>query len=155
MMLLFIIWSMILSPVHDIHVSVCDIDQKKDRIEVTLKIFFDDLQNSMGLTPGEELPEGYKGSDALIKEFIKKHFTISINGADQSWEYQESMLSGEAVWTTLHLTSYPTDIKEVGVRSSILIDLFSDQANIVNCSVFGTRQTEALNRKKETIVFTK
>ena len=41
---------------HDIHLSVCDITViDNNSLEIKLKIFYDDLQTSMNLKPGEEL----------------------------------------------------------------------------------------------------
>lgn len=60
---------------HDIHLSVCDIKTiEQNQLEIKLKIFYDDLQTSMNLTPGEELPKKYKGADDLINNFVQKTF---------------------------------------------------------------------------------
>lgn len=140
--------------VHDIHLSMCDIESKKDRLEVTLKVFLDDLQVSMGLTPGQELPDDYQGSDELIKTFVDQSFDLQVDGKSTDLRYIESLYDGEAVWITLYADK-PDTISTISVTSSILTSLFSDQVNVVNCDIFGRHQVKMLDTKKVTCTFSR
>ena len=72
---------------HDIHLSICDIKTiENNQLEIKLKIFYDDLQTSMNLTPGEEIPKKYKGADDLINNFVQKNFSIYIDGQKKGLE---------------------------------------------------------------------
>ena len=47
-------------PVHDFHVSVCDIELGKDnQLQIKVKLFHDDLQSALGLKPGSVIPTQY------------------------------------------------------------------------------------------------
>ncbi|MBK8636207.1 MAG: hypothetical protein IPN72_22725 [Saprospiraceae bacterium] len=86
--MLNLLFFMAFTYVHPIHVSVCDVIQKNDKVEFTFKIFFDDLQTSMGLKPGEELPAKYSGSDQLINDFILKNVKVVVNGKVAKLKYK-------------------------------------------------------------------
>ena len=135
---------------HDIHVSVCDIIRKNDnsKIEVSVRVFYDDLLNAVGLNIGEELPEDYTGSDDLIEKFLNKNLNISINGKEVKLEYQESISYPPAVWTTLTI-DIAEPISEIQVNNTILVDLFDDQVNMVNLRFNGKKEVYSLDKKTQ------
>jgi hypothetical protein len=135
---------------HDIHVSVCDIIEKTEhsQLEVSVRIFYDDLLNAVGLQVGEELPEDYTGSDDLIEKFISKHLSISINGDQVPMVYLESVSYPPAVWTTFKI-ELSAPISEIEVNNSILIDLFDDQVNMVNLKYKGKKKVYSLDKKTQ------
>ncbi len=135
---------------HDIHVSVCDIIEKEDeaQLEVSLRIFYDDLLNAVGLKMGEEIPEDYTGSDDLIEKFINKHFSISLNGEKVLLDYQESISYPPAVWTTFTI-EVGDPILEIEVNNTILVDLFDDQVNMVNLRFNGKKKVYSLDKKTQ------
>ena len=135
---------------HDIHVSVCDIVEKSEdsSVEVSLRIFYDDLLNAVGLTIGEELPEDYTGSDDLIERFVNKHLSIQLNGKKVLLNYQESISYPPAVWTTFTI-KVDDPITEIEVNNTILLDLFDDQVNMVNLRFNGKKKVYSLDKKTQ------
>ena len=85
--------------VHDIHISVTEITVNQSSIEVVSKIFLDDLQAAMGLVPGEELPENYKGSNELIQEFVNENLVLKINGKAFPLTLSGTTSALPAVWS--------------------------------------------------------
>jgi hypothetical protein len=118
-------------------------------MEVRLKIFYDDLQLSMGLTPGEELPKKYKGADDLILNFIKKNFIIYINGSKITYEYVKSESSPPAIWSTIRINNLSTKPSQLAIENTILIKEFQDQINIINIDVYNHKETYKLDKKKK------
>ncbi len=129
-------WSINVPLDHDIHISVCDIYQNKndDGLELTFKIFYDDLLKAVGLEMGEELPEKYGSADTLINQYIEDHFKLKINGELVSLKYIESVSSPPAVWTTMSI-NYSEPIRSIYVKNDILTELFDDQRNLVNYQI--------------------
>ncbi len=121
---------------HDIHISVCDINENRgtDGLELTFKIFYDDLLKAVGLEMGEELPEEYGNADTLIHRYIEDHFKLKINGEHVRLQYVESVSSPPAVWTTMSI-SYNEPIRSIYVRNDILTELYDDQRNLVNLRI--------------------
>lgn len=130
---------------HDIHVSVTDIEITDDGdIEIVVKVFLDDLMNSVGLELGAELPDNYTSSDDLINQFLEESFHFILNGERVSYELEDTTHSSPAVWITL--TSHTDEeIETIEIENRILTELFDDQTNMVNISFEGNRYSEMLD----------
>ena len=141
-LLLVILLNIFPAESHDIHLSVTEVMRNGDRIEVVSKIFLDDLQTSMGLIPGEELPEDYAGSDDLIQRFINKSLTISFNQKPIDLVLTKTEAALPAVWATFTTDSIIwEDQNEIAVSNNIMTDLFDDQKNIVKIMIDGSQQS--------------
>lgn len=137
---------------HDIHLSVCDITViDNNSLEIKLKIFYDDLQTSMNLKPGEELPKNYKGADDLINKFIQKNFSVFINEKKVNLIYLKSESATPAIWTTLKIDYVMAEISQIKIQNSIMTSLFDDQVNLVNVDINNHKETYKLDSKKKSI----
>lgn len=139
---------------HDIHLSVCDIKTiERNQLEIKLKIFYDDLQTSMNLTPGEELPKKYKGADDLISNFVQKNFSIYIDGQKKVLEYVKSEAASPAVWTTMRLKNEVRFNSKIKIQNSIMTTLYDDQVNIVNVDILEHKESYKMDSKNKVIEF--
>ncbi|MEE9373170.1 MAG: DUF6702 family protein [Saprospiraceae bacterium] len=121
---------------HEIHLSVTEIHRSGDAIEVVSKVFLDDLQNAMGLVPGEELPDNYKGADDLIQRFIDKNLFITLNGQIIRLKLTDTEAALPAIWATFHSENVEWKAKNILViENKIMIDKFDDQKNITKVEV--------------------
>ena len=137
---------------HDIHLSVCDIEylDSSKKVELTMKIFYDDLLAAVGLRMGEELPEDYKSADELIEKYINNYFVIEVNGVKKTLTYIDSYSYPPAVWSTLEFDQ-TEEIKEIRILNTILLDLFRDQKNLVNVSYGNKKHVVAMDHKKKEV----
>jgi len=135
-----------LDQAHDIHVSVTDIEiSETGDVEVTIKVFLDDLMNSLGLEPGAELPQDYSSSDELIKEFIDDNLNLIINGdIPVHFDLEDTTPSMPAVWINMS-GSFEGQVKDIKLENRILVELFEDQSNMVNIEVDGKKYSELLD----------
>ena len=135
---------------HDIHVSVAELSLEEDgHLELSLRIFFDDLLMACGLIPGEELPEGYESSDELIEEYVSSHFKLYLGGERVSLMYKESFSDNLAVWIELKSERLDLDqISTLELENTILLKEFEDQLNILNCSGEQLSGSYTFNHKK-------
>lgn len=139
---------------HDIHLSVCDIKTiEQNQLEIKLKIFYDDLQTSMNLTPGEELPKKYKGADDLISNFVQKNFSIYIDGQKKVLEYVKSEAASPAVWTTMRLKNEVRFNSKIKIQNSIMTTLYDDQVNIINVDILQHKESYKMDSKNKVIEF--
>jgi len=130
---------------HDIHVSVTDIEITADgQVEVVIKIFLDDLMQSMGLELGAELPENYTNSDDLINKFLGDNLEVKINDQVIDYELEDTTPSSPAIWITL-IGKAPAEVKTIEIDNKILIKQFDDQSNMVNISFGEERYSELLD----------
>jgi hypothetical protein len=117
---------------HDIHLSVTELSKKDQNIEVIMKIFFDDLQKSMGMVPGEELPLDYAGADDLVQKFAESHFKMKLNDMQLKLELLEIEAALPAIWATFIIEDISwEEVNELEIENKIMTDLFDDQKNIV------------------------
>ena len=133
---------------HDIHLSVCDVNLiSPQTAELRFKIFYDDLQLSMGLIPGEELPSKYKGADDLIQKFINKNFSFYCNGKKATLQYVNTEAALPAVWCTMRINLATPKTTTLKMENRILIQEFDDQVNIVNVEWQDHHQSYKLDKK--------
>ena len=133
---------------HDIHLSVTEITKEEDKIEVVIKIFYDDLQAAMGLVPGEELPDTYSGAEDLISEYISKNFVLKLNDQLLDLQLSESVALLPAIWNTFTIGNFnwSDNGNSLEIKNQLMINLFDDQKNIVKID---------LGEKRKDIIFTK
>ena len=134
---------------HDIHVSVTDIDiSESGIIEVTVKVFLDDLMNSLGLEFGAELPDDYSSSDDLIKKFMEDNISLSINGEEPvALALEDTTPSMPAVWINM-TGKFTEQVDAIKLENKILVELFEDQSNMVNIEIEGKKYSELLDDGK-------
>lgn len=142
---------MTFAPAHDIHLSVTEVSRSGEKIEVVSKIFLDDLQTSMGLVPGEELPEDYIGAEDLIQRFMNRSLSVVVNGIEEklTLSYIEPALP--AVWATFVTDTIIWKNKNlIAIDNKIMTDLFDDQRNIIKVDINGVKEEHVLTSKATT-----
>lgn len=134
--------ALLISVFHPFHVSVCSIHYASEEksLQITLKIFADDLEEALNKAPyrmdGEPYidilnPEDPEIIDVKVKQYIRKHFEITVNGEVVEPMFLGYELEDLAMWCYLEVN----DVKKVDtvkIRNSILTELFDDQINIVH-----------------------
>ena len=137
---------------HDIHVSICEVEVSKDKMELTLKTFLDDLQIAVGLVPGQELPENYRGAEELIKEYIDQSIQISISEEPLTLNVEDIASSPEAIWITI-VSDFPTDFSSLVISNTFLTEVYDDQTNLVNIKYGKKKDSFILNGKRKKVEF--
>ena len=142
------------SNVHPIHVSMTEVtyNNSSDKIELSVRIFTDDLQKAVGLTPNGELPKNYPGAEALIEDYIIKNIALfDTDGQSIPMQYSEAIASGDAIWIYLQADNIKS-ISDLKMINSVLHDIFDDQTNMVK--VTGkNKATFVMNKKVQEIKF--
>jgi hypothetical protein len=135
---------------HDFHVSIIDVNhnQEKNSIEVSLKVFIDDLEKA--LTEENKAPklflntkkENQKG-DTYIKAYLNKHFKISIDGEAVNGSYLGKEYENDVCWMYVEYTNIKKP-KSINIQNSMLLETYSDQANIIHFKSGTTKHSKAL-----------
>ena len=137
-----ILLAALLSTAHPFHVSVCSINYASEErsLQITQKIFADDLEEALnaparaaGRTSRIDVlnPPDPATMEAIIGDYLNEHLHITVNGeavAPQFLGYEREDL---ALWCYLEVSEV-TSVESVKVQSSILVDAFEDQTNIVH-----------------------
>ena len=122
---------------HPFFISLTEIryNPKEKSLEISQKIFRDDLENALTgqyksrvnfLAPGNKAELEKK-----IKKYILENNDISINGEKLVLHYLGYELEEEAIWFYLEAQKVPFP-KTADIRNSILHKNFDTQQNIIN-----------------------
>jgi hypothetical protein len=144
---------------HPIHVTVLQMDYnpKSQALELAFKIFADDFesavnkQNNVMLRLGSEreLPNAAN----LLYEYIKRHFSMSLNGKPVASRLVGKEIEGEAVWVYVEVPSMQAlgtkGTKNLTLQNTLLFDVYDDQSNLVNMSLSGQRKSAIFRKGKE------
>ena len=135
---------------HKFYVSVTQIDfvPNKKRVEITSRIFIDDLEKALEkkfkkkfyLTTSKEI----ENADALIHEYLKEKIKISINKKAQNVEFLAKELEGDVLifYTKIAVSK---KINTFEIFNSLLTDIYKEQQNIVHVNI---------NSNKNSFLFT-
>ncbi|MTI32193.1 hypothetical protein E1171_15355 [Cytophagales bacterium RKSG123] len=138
---------------HPFHVSVSDMqyNEKSKSIEITHKIFVDDLEEALKDYSGEKIDlageENLEKNQELISNYLNEKFHISINGKTVKGTYIGQEEDNGSVWCYVELKNI-RKIKEVRVTDKILVDFYEDQTNLVHLKYHGELKSLMLNYKK-------
>lgn len=159
--ILFLSIMSVLSLYHPLYISVTEIehDEKSKALEVTMRIFIDDLElsvrNSIGnasldiMQPGESYD-----TDQLLKDYVKKHFIIEVDGKERAYEY----LGHEVELPVMYLYLQASNIKKVksiSVFNDMIMETHDTQSNLVHIKVNGKSKSLKLTEKnkEDTLTF--
>jgi len=134
---------------HPFYVSVSEIriDTQKSTLNVSCRLFTDDLESAFTKiykTPFDLLktledPAVHKYMD----EYFQQRFSIGIAGTLQSLSFVGLEKEDEAVWCYWESSNFKT-LGNITVTSALLYDFLPDQINIIHLYVNNARQSARL-----------
>jgi len=126
------------APVHDIHLSKCDIEYKKEEkaVQISLRLFIDDFE--LALTdrgaPSLFLCTKKESPDALtyMEAYLRENFVIKTDDQELRFDFIGKEMSDDlaAVWCYLEIPNVEFE-KSFTVINKVLMELYADQRNIV------------------------
>jgi hypothetical protein len=145
--------------VHPYYVSVTEINhnQKEKTLEITCKIFIDDMEDVLKLnfnTPVNlsDSKQQLK-NDKLISDYIRKNLNIAPNQKTGNLEFVGYEKDSESVFCYFEMLNV-SSIKSLQVSNSLLQDLTDKQINIMHVLVNGTRKSYKLDFPQKLAKFT-
>lgn len=147
-----------LSFFHPFYVSVTEINHnaKNKTLEVSVKIFFDDLeahiQKENSLSFDIIQPTDKAKTNQLIAAYLQKHLRLSINNKSVSLKYLGYEIQEDAAWCYLEIANI-NKISTLSINNNILYDLHKEQVNMLNVTVNQKRQSYKLDAPKSSISF--
>ncbi|MBM3265721.1 MAG: hypothetical protein FJY97_20185 [candidate division Zixibacteria bacterium] len=152
--------SSVASSGHAFHVSVCEIEHNPSdsTLEISFKLFADDLEEALKTAGAGVLklgtPEENEEADRHIARYLSQHVRIEINGKPVSWRFLGKETEADALWCYAEIPG-TSSVKTIAVTSTVLLEVFEDQANLVHVRVGGQRKSLLLNhvRTKDDVTF--
>ncbi len=138
---------------HPFYVSVTEFNYQKDtkELEVSVKIFWDDLELALLEEMGEKVDffssDNRNSKDSLLSLYLEKHLTVFWDGNKVSLHYLGFELEEDVIWCYLEAGDLNLPLN-VRILNSLLIPSFGGQQNIVNFYREKTSASLLLSRKK-------
>jgi len=135
---------------HPFYISVTEIkhNEKTKSVEISAKIFFDDLEadleNEYKVRIDIIKPSNKAQIDNLLADYIKKNLMIKIDGKDYAINYLGYEIQGDATWCYLEIPKVAR-VGSIEINNGILYKLRQEQINMLNVTVGGKRQSTKLN----------
>ena len=156
MFLFLTVWMNFCSSVfaHPMYVSYTnmDIDRQKGSIELSIKMFTDDLEtilhNKYDIDGWIGTPAEHRDGRRRLEEYVNERFSIVVNHGEKINLITDSMIiNDDSMWFYMKGTAKQT-IRQIEIDNRLLTDFFSSQNNLM---IINTGQNEIgrrLDRKK-------
>ncbi len=138
---------------HPFYVSICSIDHnaKTKSLEITFKVFTEDLESAVEAQGAERLRLGSENespkSDQYIQTYLKKRVTIQVDGDTMAFSYVGKEIETDETWCYAEVASVPS-VSKLTIRNSLLMERFEAQQNIVHVKVRGKQKSLVLWKDK-------
>jgi len=139
---------------HKFYVSISEVNHNTETaaLEISMKIFTDDLEAALEADTSEKLwigdPEREAvTTDSLLAVYFDKKLTFNINGEDKEAVFLGKELEADVTWCYLEIQDIPA-VKSVSIDNRILMELFDDQKNLVHIYANGKEKSLFLRRGK-------
>lgn len=143
---------------HKYYVSITEINYstEKQQIEISLKIFNDDLQHALDYKLGKPVNIGshneFKSLDSLISDYVKSNISIKANTNSLKLNMMGREIEGEATWIYLYST-FSDSIKSIEVKNTILTDMFDEQRNVIQVNMYNSTKSTLLTKSRSAKIF--
>lgn len=141
---------------HKFYVSVTHVDysEKDDALQITTRIFIDDLE---AVLRERYSTETYLATDAetdaaagLIEKYLRSRFTVRVNGDDRPFRFLGKKYDNDVVVCYLEVPELDLPrLKSLEVQNDILTDLFEEQQNVVHFQIKGEKKSFVLVREND------
>ena len=132
---------------HKFYVGVFQVEYatEKKMIQITSRIFVDDLNNALEKKYHKKTFVGTeKETQAdldLLKKYLAENFTIKINGQAKPITFLSKEVESGDVLICYSRIKDIDKFKSIEISNTILVDWSSEQQNITHISAFGTKRS--------------
>jgi hypothetical protein len=145
---------------HPFYLSVTEIkfDSKTKTLQASVKLFINDCEEALKKIYKKPVDLiNYNKSDkaeidSLLKNYIREHLSVKIEGKSQNLDLIGFEREEEAVWIYLESKNCPVP-KKVEIENSLLYDFIKTQTNIVKFEINGQSQSSKATNPEKKIDF--
>ena len=140
---------------HPSYVSVTnmDIDRQRGNIELSIRMFTDDLEtilhNKYNVDGWIGTPAEHRDGRRLLREYVNERFSLLVNNGEKIDLITDSMtINDDSMWFYMRGATNQT-IRRIEIDNRLLTDFFSSQTNMVIVGIIGNEvKYYKLDRKK-------
>ena len=134
---LFVLIVNSVSAKHPYYISVADIhhNQNLARLEITLRIFVDDLEKAISLH--QSLPSFYitdpddPSTRDMIRLYLDDRFRLAVNREAASLEFLGGEVEDDTFWAYLKVDNV-NRFDQLEIEYTVLLEVFEEQLNLVH-----------------------
>ncbi|OYD42069.1 DUF6702 family protein [Sphingobacterium cellulitidis] len=144
---------------HPFYVSITSIDfnPNKKRIEVSCRLFYDDLEMALKNQLGQHIdvihPKNKAQADSAISKYIRQNLKINVNNKAYNLQYVGYEIEEDVVWCYLELKDISA-VSKLDIVNQLLYKDFKSQSNIMHIKVSDKKKSTKLDNPKRTASFT-
>lgn len=145
-LILFVAIGLLSFGVHKFYTAIYQIEfvPKKKMIQITTRIFYDDLNEAMGaknhkrtfVGTEKETPEDL----VVLKKYLAEKFIIKVNGQSKPMNFISKEVEDNVLICYLSIKEI-TKIKTLEVENTIIMEKYSEQQNIIQANFNGEKQS--------------
>lgn len=140
--------------IHPFYVSISQINynESKESLEITMKIFVEDLLQTIESTKGTKLYLGEEKelpqADSIIQQYILEHFDVQVNDQSIELNFLGRELENDVLWCYLEGFEV-SNISTMNIKNSMLMEHFYTQMNIVHVNTGKSKKSVLLNKDRK------
>ena len=140
--------------VHKYYLSLTTVEYKEDQktLQITMRIFIDDLQETINKTYQKEFEFSEtikdKTIDSLLSEYIIANFKVEIDNTNKNFTYLGKQFENDVIYLYLEILQLE-NFRAIAIKNTMLISLYPDQKNIIKLKVDDRKKTFVLTKKKD------
>lgn len=134
---------------HKFYVSVTQINfvQEKKSIQITSRIFVDDLNNTLEKKYKKKFYIGSSKESAeeidLLKKYLKDNFSIKVNSKHKEIIFLDKEMEDDVLICYFVIKEIPK-VTSMEIKNTLLFDFLPEQQHIIHSQVTGTKQSALL-----------
>ena len=136
---------------HDLHISVCEIevDYQSKTLEISQRIFLDDLEQALILYSGRNdidilQPKDKDALESLLRNYVLDNFQIHVNENTKKLAYLGSQIRGDVIVVYIEIPKIK-QVNVIEIKNSVLMSLFPDQVTLVHIKKSGNTKSLKLD----------
>lgn len=140
--------------VHKYYISLCEIEhiEAQNSVQITLGMFIDDIELTLNQIHNTKLNLATENEFTLIdeyyEEYLNKHFIISINNEQKTYQFIGKEYDDDIVHFYLEISNIES-IQSISVKNTSLFKYFEDQQNIIKIKANQKHKTFYLNKQND------
>ena len=145
--------------IHPIYISVIEINSQDNNLEIVFKIFRDDLEdgikNNLGKNVSIDTQSKLEFNNKIIQEYLNTVSSIKVNDEKKEFFFSDFLLENERIKINAKISNN-FSIDRIEIYNEILIDVFSNQKNVIFFNIYNQLNNDVLDKsKKKTVLIIK
>lgn len=141
---------------HPIHLSITEVDynEKSRALQLTMRIFVDDLETSVRNQVGQEgldilEPGSGKTTDELVKAYLADRLRMKVDKKSVKLNYLGHEIEGPAMICYVEVENIKK-FTTIEVTNKVILETHDDQSNLVNVNFKGKTKSLRLTNSEPT-----